>query len=74
MTQNFTLKMGLSLSLMDQEGTHDPNVTLRGYPKKFWGLFGEVAHIAQENCVIGQFVKMNSCHWSRHPWQYLNQF
>ena len=37
-------------------------------------LFGKVAHIAQENLVIGQFAKMNSFHWLRHPWQYLNQF
>ena len=45
----FHHKNGIALSLMGQGGTHNPNVTLRGYPKKFWGLFGEVSHIAQEN-------------------------
>ena len=30
-----TIEMGLSLSLMDQEGTPNPNLTLRGYLKKF---------------------------------------
>ena len=45
---------------MDQGGTHSPNVTLRGYAKKFWGLFSKVPHIAQENFVIVQFAKMNS--------------
>ena len=54
------MKMGLSPSLMDQEGT--PN------------LNSEVAHIAQENFMIGQFAKMNLFHWSRCPWQYLNHF
>ena len=52
---------------MDQGGTHNPNLTLRGYPMKFGALFGKVAHIAQGNFVIGQFAKMNSFHWSRHP-------
>ena len=60
--------MVLSLSQMDQEGTHIPNVTLRGYPMKFWGLCGEVAHIAQEKFVIGQFAKTESFQWSRCPW------
>ena len=32
----FTMKQGLLQSLMVQEGTHNPNVTLKGYPKKFW--------------------------------------
>ena len=36
--------------------------------------FGKVAHIAQENVVIGLAAKTASFHWSRHPWQYLNQF
>ena len=29
---------------MVQEGTHNLNVTLKGYPKKFWGLLGQKAH------------------------------
>ena len=29
---------------MVQEGAHNSNVTLKGYPKKFWGLFGQKAH------------------------------
>ena len=29
---------------MVREGTHNLNVTLKGYPKKFWGLFGQKAH------------------------------
>ena len=33
---------------MVQEGTHNPNVTLKGYPKKFWGLFGQKAHKTQQ--------------------------
>ena len=32
----FTTKLGLSQSLMVQEGTHSLNVTLKGYSKKFW--------------------------------------
>ena len=40
----FTTKLGLSQSLMVQEGTHNLNVTLKGYSKKFWGLFGWKAH------------------------------
>ena len=40
----------------------------------FWGLLGEVAHIAQEPFLIGQFAEMNSFHWLKCPWQYLNQF
>ena len=44
----FTTKLGLSLSLMVQEGTHKLDVTLKGYPKKFWGLFGQQAHKTQQ--------------------------
>ena len=33
---------------MVQEGTHSLNVTLKGYPKKFWGLFGQKAHRTQQ--------------------------
>ena len=44
----FTTKLGLSQSLMVQEGTHNLNVTLKGYPMKFWGLFGQKAHTAQQ--------------------------
>ena len=33
---------------MIQEGTCNPNVTLKGYPKKFWGLFGQRAHKTQQ--------------------------
>ena len=33
---------------MVQEGTHNPNVTLKGYPKKFWGLFGQKVHKTQQ--------------------------
>ena len=40
--------MGLSQSLMVHEGTHNPNVTLKGYPKKFWGLFDQKAHKTQQ--------------------------
>ena len=29
---------------MVQEGTPNLNLTLKGYPKKFWGLFGLKAH------------------------------
>ena len=33
---------------MIQEGTHNLNVTLKGYQKKFWGLFGQKAHKTQQ--------------------------
>ena len=54
---------------MDQGWDHNPNVTLSGYPIKFWGLFGMVDHImhtTQQNFVVGPFAKMNTFHWSRH--------
>ena len=43
----FTTELGLSQSLIVQEGTHKLNVTLKCYPKKFWGLFGQKAHKIQ---------------------------
>ena len=43
-----TTRLGLSQSLMIQEGTHNLNVTLKGYPEKFWGLFGQEAHKTQQ--------------------------
>ena len=64
----FHPKMGLSLSLMDQGGTHNPNVTPRGHPNNFFNLLGKVAHTAQENILIGQFAKINSFHVLRCPW------
>ena len=30
------------------KGTHNLNVTLKGYPKIFWGLFGQKAHRTQQ--------------------------
>ena len=33
---------------MLQEETTKLNVTLKGYPKKFWGLFGKIAHKTQQ--------------------------
>ena len=33
---------------MVHEGTHNPDVTLKGYPKKFLGLFGQKAHQTQQ--------------------------
>ena len=44
----FTIKLGLSQSLMVHEGTHKPNLTLKGYPEKFWGLFGQKPHKTQQ--------------------------
>ena len=44
----FTIKLGLSQSLMVQEGAHNPNITLKGYPKKFWSLFGQKANKTQQ--------------------------
>ena len=46
--RSFTIKLGLSQSLMLQEETTKLNVTLKGYPKKFWGLFGKIAHKTQQ--------------------------
>ena len=40
----FHNKTGFSKPLIVQEGTPNLNVTLRGNPKKFWGLFGQKAH------------------------------
>ena len=42
--------------------------------KKFWGLFGEVDHIAQEKFLIDQFATMNSLDCLKCPWQFLDQF
>ena len=44
----FTITLGLSQSLVVQVGTHNPNLTLKGYPKKLWGLFGQKAHKTQQ--------------------------
>ena len=33
---------------MVQEGAHNPNLTLKGNPKKFWGLFDQKAHKTQQ--------------------------
>ena len=55
--------MGLSSLQMDQEGAPNPNVSPSSYPTKYWGLFGEVAHTAQQNFVIGQFANTESFHW-----------
>ena len=44
----FTTKLGLLQSLMVQDGTHILNVTLKRYPKKFWGLFGQKDHKTQQ--------------------------
>ena len=55
----------LSLTLMYQGWIHNPNITTSGYQTKFWGSFGEIAHIAhiiQQNFVIGQVAKMEFIH------------
>ena len=62
---------GFTLPLMDQGLIHNPNVSPTSYAMKLWGLFDKVAHIAhitQQNFVIGQFAKMQFFHWSRCPW------
>ena len=33
---------------MFKEGTPDPNVSIKGYPKNFWGLFDQKAHNTQQ--------------------------
>ena len=33
---------------MVQEGTHNLNVTLKGHPRKFWGLLGQKGHKTQQ--------------------------
>ena len=33
---------------MVHKGPHNPNVTLKGYLKKFWGLLGQTAHKTQQ--------------------------
>ena len=44
----FTANLGLSQSLIVQEGMQNLDVTVKGYPKKFWGLFGQKAHKTQQ--------------------------
>ena len=44
----FTRKLGLSQSLMLPKGTQNLNVTLKAYPRKFLGLFGQKAHKTQQ--------------------------
>ena len=46
--RSFTINLGLSQSLMVHKGTHNTNVTLKGYPKKFWSLFGQEGHKTQQ--------------------------
>ena len=46
-----TTKLGLSQSLMVQEGTHNLNVTIKGYPKKFWA------------CLVRKLTKHNKSHY-----------
>ena len=56
---------------------HNPNVAPSSYPTKFRGLFGKVAwiqHPTQQNFVICLSAKMDTSHWLRHIWQYLNQY
>ena len=43
---------------MVQEGDHSPNETLKGYPKKFWGLFGQKAHKTQQITLKTQQIKL----------------
>ena len=33
---------------MVQEGAHNLSVTLKDYPKKFWGLFSQKTHKTQQ--------------------------
>ena len=54
----FTIKLGLSQSLMVQEGAHNTNVTLKSYPKKFWGLFGQKAHKTQQIALKTQQITL----------------
>ena len=44
----FTTKLGLSQSLIVQGGMPNLNLTLKGYPKKFCGLFGQKANKTQQ--------------------------
>ena len=47
MVTEFQLKrVFLSLTLMDEGQTNNPNVTPISYPMKFWGLLAMVAPIA----------------------------
>ena len=61
---------------MDQGLIHNPNETPSSYPTKFWGLFGMVTltpHTTQQ-IFIGQFAKMDACHWLKCTLQYLKQY
>ena len=52
---------------MDEGQTNNPNVTPWGYPTKFWGLLAMVApiaHITQQNSLIGSSAKIKPFHWS----------
>ena len=44
----FTTKLGLSKALRAQEETPNLSVSLKGYPKKFWGLLRQKAHKTQQ--------------------------
>ena len=54
----FTIELGLSQFLMVQEGADNPNVTLKGYPKKFWSLFGQNAHKTQQITLKTQHITL----------------
>ena len=70
-------RRSLSLTLMDQGQTNNPNLTHSSYQMKFWHLFGMVApiaHITQKSFLIGPFAKSDTFHWSRCFCQYLDQY
>ena len=61
-------RRSLSLTLTDQSWTNNPNVTPSSYPIKIWHLFdmvAPIAHIIQQNFLIGLFAKSDTFHWSR---------
>ena len=66
----------ISLTLNDQGWVHNPNITPRGYPIKFWCLFGMVApiaHTTQQTFLFCPSAKSDTFQWLRQILQYLNQ-
>ena len=54
---------------MDEGQTNNPNVTPSSNPMKFCGLLAMVApiaHITQQNSLIGSSSKIKLFHWSQH--------
>ena len=71
-------KIVLSQSLMVQEGTHNHYISIKGSPKKFWGLFGQKAHETQQITLFhtekqGLSFTLKSHGWTDSPIGFPNE-